>query len=376
MDEEPLDVGRRGGQVTPQCGRVRAGQRLVGVQPEDPLAAAVPERLVAGPGEVVVPVPVDDDRAGGPGDLDRVVDRAGVVDDDLVGDRRERFQAAGEVLVLVAHDQARRHERRARRRRRRPATALSGRVSPAVVQVRALGDDEPAVAAGPLGQRGNGIGPGERPGHPAGTVDERSPDGQRRPGQPGRRAHHPRPAGDEPAGERPVDVRLVRAVRDADEQLVPVGQVRPGGGGGDVRVAERVDEPVGPAGRRHGALVDDDDDLVGRRSGRRPAQSSRPTHPPAAGVGGGSAGTDEHHVVRRRQRLAEDIEEGPGRSAIGASQDGDGDRSAWHVGRSPNRSGHPAVRVPPDGPIGRNGPRLKPRARPPNGAQVGRAGDR
>ena len=123
VDEEPLDVGRGGGQVAPQCGRVRAGQRLVGVQPEDPLAAAVLERLVAGPGEVVVPVPLDDDRAGGSGDLDRVVDRAGVVDDDLVGDRPERFQAAGEVLVLVAHDEARRHERC-------PATVLSGGFPP------------------------------------------------------------------------------------------------------------------------------------------------------------------------------------------------------------------------------------------------------
>ena len=132
VDEIPLDVGRGGRQLGPQPGRVRAGQCLVGVQPEDPLAATVVERLVAGSGEVVVPVPLDDDRAGRPGDLDRVVDRTGVVDDDLIGDRPERRQAAGEVLVLVAHDEAGRHERRpaAAVHGRRPAAVLPGRRCP------------------------------------------------------------------------------------------------------------------------------------------------------------------------------------------------------------------------------------------------------
>ena len=65
--EKPSIVrGRR----AEQLGAVRdivADQRLVGIQPGDPLARAVFEGGVAGPGEVVVPVALDNGGAHGPG---------------------------------------------------------------------------------------------------------------------------------------------------------------------------------------------------------------------------------------------------------------------------------------------------------------------
>jgi len=78
---------------------------LVGVDVEDPVARRRIERRIARGGEVAGPRVLDDARAGRLRDLARVVDRAGVGDDDLVDARGERRKTAFEVPRLVADDQ-------------------------------------------------------------------------------------------------------------------------------------------------------------------------------------------------------------------------------------------------------------------------------
>ena len=91
---------------TQQAGHVVADEGLVGVEPGDPLPGAVFQGGVAGPGEVVVPVALDDGGAEFAGDVHGGVGRPGVVDDDLVGETLEGGQAGGDVGLFVLGDEA------------------------------------------------------------------------------------------------------------------------------------------------------------------------------------------------------------------------------------------------------------------------------
>ncbi|MEZ4431550.1 MAG: hypothetical protein R3F65_03995 [bacterium] len=94
------------------------GEALVGVEHQDPVGRRALERGVAGRREVAGPREEPDRRPGGARDLDGAVDRAGVDDDELVGDRRDRGERVGEERFFVAHDEA------GRERRPRPAGGL------------------------------------------------------------------------------------------------------------------------------------------------------------------------------------------------------------------------------------------------------------
>lgn len=84
--------------------------RLIGVEPKDPVPAAVFERFVAGSGEVVVPVPLDDSGTELACQRDRSVGRARVVDHDLVNQTGRRGENQGKLILLVLHDHAQRDE--------------------------------------------------------------------------------------------------------------------------------------------------------------------------------------------------------------------------------------------------------------------------
>ena len=103
-----LEVGRRhairrqqqpesdlggAGQQPLDGGAIAAAESLVGVDVEDPLAASGVERDVARLGEVAAPAVVDHASAVPFRDLDRVIDRAGIDNDDLIDDVADRGQA-------------------------------------------------------------------------------------------------------------------------------------------------------------------------------------------------------------------------------------------------------------------------------------------
>ena len=113
---------------------VGAAQGLVGIEPGDPVAGAGGQRLVAGPGEVVVPVALEDRRPELPGQGHGAVGRAGVVDDDLVGQALERGQAGRQVVLFVLDDQAGRDQRERLRNGRTPALLEAGPVGLAPVE--------------------------------------------------------------------------------------------------------------------------------------------------------------------------------------------------------------------------------------------------
>ena len=100
------DVGLR---VSPIDGLGEEGlggdvEHLVGVEDEDPVAAAVLENTVAGVGEVVLPGDGEDFGAEGAGDGDGVVGAAGVAEYDAVNEAGDTFQAADEAGGAVFHD--------------------------------------------------------------------------------------------------------------------------------------------------------------------------------------------------------------------------------------------------------------------------------
>ena len=74
---------------------VSGAQALVGVDAEDPTTGGVLKSDVAGGGEVVVPGVVQDLGPVVARDGGRVVDRAGVHDDQFVGDPLQRGKASG-----------------------------------------------------------------------------------------------------------------------------------------------------------------------------------------------------------------------------------------------------------------------------------------
>ena len=159
----------RAGEAAAHLDRVGADHQLVGVDPEDPGAGALAQGGVARAGEVVVPVAADDGRTDRLGQLGRPVDRAGVVDDDLVDDVLERIQAGADAGRLVADDEAGGDERAVGRglfgvlcREDRTVALLQGEpvdlvgvegLVPDVVDEGRVGDDEAAAGvAQPLAE--------------------------------------------------------------------------------------------------------------------------------------------------------------------------------------------------------------------------------
>ena len=91
------------GQQGPQLLAVDVVDAVVGVQPQDPVAGGVPQRLVARRREVVAPGEVHElhlDAEGG-GNLPGAVGRAGVHHDDLVDEVDGRAQAVAQVGFLI-----------------------------------------------------------------------------------------------------------------------------------------------------------------------------------------------------------------------------------------------------------------------------------
>jgi hypothetical protein len=93
VDDEAHAVRRRVARQSGTEGRAVTLHGLVGVDPQDPLARARRQSRVAGGGEVLGPWPFEHDGARSARDVHRVVDRAGVVDDDLVDDAVQRREA-------------------------------------------------------------------------------------------------------------------------------------------------------------------------------------------------------------------------------------------------------------------------------------------
>ena len=108
-DEVGLDIRMRRGELGPQDVRVGL-QSLVGVNGKHPLPGGVPQCGVPGDSKGILPFPFHDSGTGLAGDLHRAVVRAGVVDHDLVDGVPDRFQAGGQHLLLVLHDQAGRYQ--------------------------------------------------------------------------------------------------------------------------------------------------------------------------------------------------------------------------------------------------------------------------
>jgi hypothetical protein len=82
---------------------------LVAVEPQYPIALGVAIALVTRRGEIVNPDEVMDSSAEFSGHFARVVERAGVNDDDLVRKAGDRSQTHGQGERLVSDDQAERH---------------------------------------------------------------------------------------------------------------------------------------------------------------------------------------------------------------------------------------------------------------------------
>ena len=79
-------------------------EHLVGVEDQDPVAAAVLEDAVAGVAEVVLPGDGDNFGSEGAGDGDGVIGGAGVAEDDAVDERSDTLEAAPEAGCAVFHD--------------------------------------------------------------------------------------------------------------------------------------------------------------------------------------------------------------------------------------------------------------------------------
>ncbi len=91
----------------PHSGR----DRVVGIHPEQPVAARVPQGFVAGRREIVAPGEMEQPPAERFHDPRRLVDRAGVDDDHLVDPGPDALQAGRQGPGRVAHDHAQREPR-------------------------------------------------------------------------------------------------------------------------------------------------------------------------------------------------------------------------------------------------------------------------
>ena len=87
---------------------VRLRDFFIGIKDEDPVSAGMEQGGIAGGAEVVVPGTEVDFSSVGAGDLDSPVGRAGVYEDDLVGEASDGFEASIEESFLVLGDEAHR----------------------------------------------------------------------------------------------------------------------------------------------------------------------------------------------------------------------------------------------------------------------------
>ena len=83
-------------------------EAVVGVEPEDPLARGVTQRLVAGGGEIIDPGEVEDLGAEARGDGPGAVGRAGVDDDHFVDEifdpRKAGSRFAASFLTIIVNE--------------------------------------------------------------------------------------------------------------------------------------------------------------------------------------------------------------------------------------------------------------------------------
>ena len=93
------------GECDPQRVRVQRPRALVGVDVENPVAAGVSERVVARGREVALPVKGKQPRTKLRSDRRAVVCGTGVDDDDFVGERTDRGEAASKMRCLVSNDE-------------------------------------------------------------------------------------------------------------------------------------------------------------------------------------------------------------------------------------------------------------------------------
>jgi hypothetical protein len=94
-------------ETVPQAASVRQDQPLVGVDIEDPVAAGCGQPFVASPREIAAPRAFEQDYVIAPGDIERVISRTGVDDDNLVNPTGNGREAAVKELFFVADDQRR-----------------------------------------------------------------------------------------------------------------------------------------------------------------------------------------------------------------------------------------------------------------------------
>jgi hypothetical protein len=112
---------------------ILAGDRLVGIERQDPVAGGLFEREVPREAEVVLPLDVKQAGAECARDLHRPIGAAGIDEDDFVRELTHRLEAAGEVGFLVFRDQAdaeRGHSERVTMQDRRQPCGQPGQVRP------------------------------------------------------------------------------------------------------------------------------------------------------------------------------------------------------------------------------------------------------
>src|SRR5262249_34618904 len=83
---------------------LRHVEHIVRVQPKGIVAGGMRESRVSRGRKIVDPYEVGDARAKFSGNLLCAVDAAGIDDDDLVEEAANRFQAACQIALLVAHN--------------------------------------------------------------------------------------------------------------------------------------------------------------------------------------------------------------------------------------------------------------------------------
>ena len=84
---------------------VARGNRLVGVERQDPVAGRLRDAEVAGGAEVVLPRKVKEPGPERARDLDGPVRAAGVDDDEIIPEAAHRLEATAEVRLLVLRDE-------------------------------------------------------------------------------------------------------------------------------------------------------------------------------------------------------------------------------------------------------------------------------
>ena len=106
---ENFDLKRRNRRLHEEVAQVLclAFENFVGIDVQNPFAAACFERSVARTAEVVVPVTLDHGRACFTGELDRAIGRAGVVNNDFIDNVREAVETYRKDVGFVFDDHAR-----------------------------------------------------------------------------------------------------------------------------------------------------------------------------------------------------------------------------------------------------------------------------